>query len=139
MYVHVLYVYTYTPYDVCIVCVCRYKYVHTYIHITVYSLYMNVCSSVFGSYVPVLMAEAKIYWDMDNYGQVEKVLHLHTHLHTVVLSMLDIRTYICTMCGDIRMYICIQMYYSNFFKIHIPLFRFSAKVWNFVMKMMFGD
>ena len=26
-----------------------------------------------GSYVPVLMAEAKIYWQKDNYGQVEKV------------------------------------------------------------------
>ena len=25
------------------------------------------------SYVPVLMAQAKIYWDMENYGQVEKV------------------------------------------------------------------
>ena len=26
------------------------------------------------SYMPVLMAQAKIYWDMENYGQVEKVL-----------------------------------------------------------------
>lgn len=25
------------------------------------------------SYIPVLMAQAKIYWDMENYGQVEKV------------------------------------------------------------------
>jgi len=25
------------------------------------------------SYIPVLMAQAKIYWDMDNYTQVEKV------------------------------------------------------------------
>jgi len=26
------------------------------------------------SYIPVLMAQAKIYWDMENYAQVEKVL-----------------------------------------------------------------
>ena len=26
-----------------------------------------------GSYIPVLMAQAKIYWDLENYSQVEKI------------------------------------------------------------------
>lgn len=32
-----------------------------------------VCLFVFFRYVPVLMAQAKIYWNRDNYGMVEKI------------------------------------------------------------------
>ncbi|KFM78434.1 Tetratricopeptide repeat protein 30A, partial [Stegodyphus mimosarum] len=34
---------------------------------------VNECEEALERYIPVLMAQAKIYWDMENYQQVEKV------------------------------------------------------------------
>ena len=35
--------------------------------------YSSIHSSHICSYIPVLMAQAKIYWDRDDYAQVEKI------------------------------------------------------------------
>lgn len=53
-------------------------------------MYVFICFR----YIPVLMAQAKIYWDLDNYAQVEKasfvkesfwVLFQHNVFRTVLL------------------------------------------------------
>lgn len=34
---------------------------------------LSLCLSLFRRFVPILMAQAKIYWDVKNYAQVEQV------------------------------------------------------------------
>ena len=58
-------------------------------------------------YIPILMAQARIYWDRENYPMVEKLFFQVTYCVSVCVCVC-----LCV-CVSISLYVCLFVYLSN--------------------------